>query len=75
MYLRVQLPDVTVPKVAGGVTTGFRWLDWVGHVLVKTVELEIGGQKVELLIDNYYYPINSLVGFQKHSALVQSCAA
>ena len=36
-YLRVQLPDVTVPSGAS-----FRWLNWIGHILIKSVELEIG---------------------------------
>jgi hypothetical protein len=47
MYMRVQLPDVVVPAPAGGNLTGFRWLDWIGHVIVKTVEVEIGGQKID----------------------------
>jgi hypothetical protein len=42
MYLRVELPDVLVP--AG---TGFRWVSWLGHALVKTVEVEIGGQRID----------------------------
>jgi hypothetical protein len=41
-YLRVQLPDVSVPN-----NTGFRWVNWLGHALVKTVEVEIGGQRIE----------------------------
>ena len=41
-YLRVQLPDVTVKNNAA-----FRWLNWVGHVLVRSVELEIGGQRID----------------------------
>jgi hypothetical protein len=41
-YLRVILPDVTVP--AG---VGFRWVNWPGHALIKSVELEIGGQRID----------------------------
>jgi hypothetical protein len=41
MYLRVKLPDVT-----GGTGVGFRWLDWIGHILIKNVEIEIGGQRI-----------------------------
>ena len=41
-YLRVQLPDVTVPKDAA-----FRWVNWVGHALIRYVELEIGGQRID----------------------------
>ena len=45
-YLRVQLPQITVSAGAGA-TNGFRWLDWIGHLLVKTVEIEIGGQRID----------------------------
>ena len=41
-YLRVQLPDVTVNNNAA-----FRWLNWVGHILIRSVELEIGGQRID----------------------------
>ena len=41
-YLRVQLPDVTLP--AG---KAFRWVNWVGHALIKSVELEVGGQRID----------------------------
>ncbi len=61
MYLRVQLPNVVVPAPVGGVQTAFRWLDWIGHVVVKTVEIEIGGQKIKN------------VGLEKHHATMQCC--
>jgi hypothetical protein len=41
MYLQVKLPDVAVYP-----GTAFRWLPYLGHILVKTVELEIGGQRI-----------------------------
>jgi len=41
MYLRVKLPEV----VAGS-GVSFRWLDWIGHILIKNVEIEIGGQRI-----------------------------
>lgn len=41
-YLRVQLPDVTLANNAA-----FRWVNWVGHALIKSVELEIGGQRID----------------------------
>lgn len=46
-YLRVQLPSVTVPVPGAGKTNGFRWVNWLGHVLVKSVEIEIGGQRID----------------------------
>jgi hypothetical protein len=49
-YLQVVLPDVIVPvshAPAAGGGLGFRWLNWIGHALVKSVEIEIGGQKID----------------------------
>jgi len=42
MYLRVKLPSVTVTNAKK-----FRWLDWIGHILIKNVEIEIGGQRID----------------------------
>ena len=41
-FLRVVLPEVTP-------TSGknFRWLNWVGHVLIKNYSLEIGGKEID----------------------------
>jgi hypothetical protein len=47
VYLRVELPDVSIPAPSGTTSTGFRWLNWLGHILVKTVEIEIGGQRID----------------------------
>ena len=58
MYLRVKLPSVTVSN-----TKVFRWLDWVGHILIKNVEIEIGGQR----IDNF--------SAEKYQAPMVCCAA
>lgn len=42
VYLRAELPDVLVAN-----NKGFRWLNWLGHALVKSVEVEIGGQRID----------------------------
>jgi hypothetical protein len=42
VYLRVELPAVTVPG-----STGFKWTNWLGHALIKNVEVEIGGQRID----------------------------
>ena len=42
MYLRIELPKVELPP-----NTAFRWLEWVGHILVKNVEIDIGGQRID----------------------------
>jgi hypothetical protein len=52
-YVQVVLPEVDLTAstgtfgaqvVAGG---GFRWLNYIGHRLIKQVELEIGGQRID----------------------------
>jgi hypothetical protein len=63
VFLRVKLPDVTVPDGAG-----FRWLNWLGHVLIKNVEVEIGGQR----IDKHY---GDQSGLKKHHVPMVLCAA
>lgn len=43
-YLQVTLPEVTVPQGEGN---RFRWLNWLGHVMIKNVEVEIGGSRID----------------------------
>jgi hypothetical protein len=58
VYLRAELPKVTVPA-----STGFRWLNWLGHILVKNIEIEIGGQRIKN------------VSAEKYQAPMLTCAA
>jgi len=44
-YLQVVLPAVDFQSVTA--LNRFRWLNYIGHRLVKTVELEIGGQRID----------------------------
>jgi hypothetical protein len=46
MYLQATLPKVTLAS-SDGSGAQFRWLNWVGHNLVKEVELQIGGQRID----------------------------
>jgi hypothetical protein len=46
IYLQATLPKVTLLATDGS-GAQFRWLNWVGHNLVKNVELEIGGQRID----------------------------
>ena len=41
-YVQVTLPQITL---TGG--AGFRWLNYIGHRLLKQVEVEIGGQRID----------------------------
>ena len=45
-YLQVTLPALSTTNVGGGATT-VGWTNAVGHALVKSVELEIGGQRID----------------------------
>ena len=57
-YLRVELPSVSVPAQNGSTITGFRWLNWVGHILIRNVELEIGGQRIKnVSAEKYQVPM------------------
>jgi len=55
VYLQVTLPEVTVPEAlsksgtsnSSGSRCFFRWVNYVGHALVKSVEVEIGGQRID----------------------------
>lgn len=60
-YLRVQLPNVTVPS-----GTTFRWLNWVGHALIKSVELEIGGQRIDKHYGDWIHIWNELTQTAGH---------
>jgi hypothetical protein len=70
-YLRVELPDVTVPETSApntsGSKVGFRWLDWVGHALIKSVELEIGGQRIDKHYAAWLHIWNELTQTAGHS--------
>ena len=67
MYLRISLPGVSVPAKSGNTSTGFRWLDWIGHVLIKTVEVEIGGQRMDKHYGEWLYIWNELTQTAGHA--------
>ena len=52
-YVQVVLPQIdistgTTTVVTGSnATKGFRWLNYIGHRLIKQVEVEIGGQRID----------------------------
>jgi len=51
-YLQVVLPQITLgsgSSITGLTNTGsgFRWLNYIGHRLIKQVEVEIGGQRID----------------------------
>ena len=60
-YLRVELPSVTVPN-----NTSFRWLNWVGHIMIRNVELEIGGQRIDKHYGDWLHIWNELTQTAGH---------
>ena len=60
-YLRIQLPDITVAA-----NDAFRWLDWLGHVLIKTIEIEIGGQRIDRHYGDWLHIWNELTQTAGH---------
>ena len=68
-YLCVTLPDVTIPVPAAvGTKNGFRWLNWLGHALIKYVELEIGGQRIDKHWAAWLHIWNELTQTAGHAA-------
>ena len=53
VYLQTTLPEVnltsgaTAPTANGSNLFEFNWVNWVGHQLIKNVEVEIGGQRID----------------------------
>jgi hypothetical protein len=44
VYLQVTLPKVECPSTTSNC---FRWVNYVGHALIRNVEVEIGGQRID----------------------------
>ena len=61
VYLRVELPEVSVPNNAA-----FRWVNWLGHALIKSVEIEIGGQRIDKHYSDWLHIWNELTQTAGH---------
>ena len=50
-YVQVTLPEIDLGAVVSGTlagtNAGFRWVNYIGHRLIKQVEVEIGGQRID----------------------------
>jgi len=64
VYLQVTLPQVT----PSATNSSFRWLNWLGHVLVKNVEVEIGGQRIDKHYGDWMHIWNELTQTAGHQA-------
>ena len=56
-YLQVTLPQINCETSSNN---RFRWLNWIGHILVKTVDIEIGGQQVDKHYSEWLHIWNEL---------------
>jgi hypothetical protein len=61
VYLQSAIPGVSVSDLSG-----FRWIDEVGHFLIKTVEVEIGGQRIDKHYGTWLSIWSSLTTTQGH---------
>jgi hypothetical protein len=67
-YLRVQLPTISVKDNAGvAANTEARWVDHVGHRLIKFVEVEIGGQRIDKHYGEWLHIWNELTQTSGHA--------
>jgi hypothetical protein len=67
VYLQVTLPEVSVTG-STSVDNAFRWVNWLGHVLVKNVEVEIGGQRIDKHYGDWMHIWNELTQTAGHQA-------
>ena len=63
VYLQVTVPKVEVPDGAK-----FRWLNWLGHILIKYAEVEIGGQRIDKHYGDWMHIWNELSQTPGHKA-------
>ena len=59
---------VTIPAVQANGTDQFRWLNWLGHLIVTYAEIEIGGQKIDRHYGHWLHIWNELTQTSGHQA-------
>jgi hypothetical protein len=67
VYLQVALPSITVTGAKDG-SNGVvaRWVNWVGHKLIKNVNIEIGGQQIDKHYGEWLHIWNELTQTAGH---------
>jgi len=61
MYVQATLPQVQyVDMSANGTITSFSWIPYVGQFLIKNVEIEIGGQRIDKHYGDWLHIWNEL---------------
>lgn len=68
VYLRIEIPDIRIPAPAtDGDAIGFRWLPSLGHTILRTAEIEIGGQKIDKHYGEWLHIWNELTQTAGHA--------
>ncbi len=62
VYLQVTLPRIECSDSGDR----FRWLNWIGHVLINYVEVEIGGQRIDKHYGDWLHIWNELTQTSGH---------
>ena len=65
MYITIKLPSV---DPSGSGNEQFRWLNWLGHIIVQQAEIEIGGQKIDRHYGHWLHIWNELTQTFGHQA-------
>ena len=60
--------QVTLPRVSVSGSQQFRWLNWLGHVMIKQVEVEIGGQRIDRHYGDWLHIWNELTQTAGHAS-------
>jgi hypothetical protein len=63
MYITIKLP-----RVLSNASDQFRWLNWLGHIIVQQAEIEIGGQKIDRHYGHWLHIWNELTQTSGHQA-------
>ena len=59
---------ITLPQVAASGNVQFRWLNWLGHILVQQAEIVIGGQRIDRHYGHWLHIWNELTQTFGHQA-------
>ena len=65
MYITITLP--VVPTTSSS-SDQFRWLNWLGHIIVQQAEIEIGGQRIDKHYGHWLHIWNELTQTSGHQA-------
>jgi hypothetical protein len=62
MYVEARLPaiDDTIVEPSGGELGGFTWIPFIGQYLIRSVEIEIGGQRIDKHYGDWLHIWNEL---------------